>query len=228
MKKLYYSVIVVIVWLFTACENDRQLYDTNVSALNISFVDTVYTFATKASTVEEDTVWLKITLIGDARDYARDFKVKATPKTTMKENYHYRLLDLRLEANTVLDTLPLLVYRKADLKDSTFVLELELVPNENFIQGASRKTRLEMTDRLVAPSNWDSDLKTFFGVYSQTKHQLIIDATGIGDFKDLQIGTIRNMALMAQNYLDELNAARKEDGLGPLTDEFDREVKIGN
>ena len=227
MKKIYYPVIIVIVWLFTSCENDRQLYDTNVSALNISFVDTIYTFATKASTVEEDTVWLKVNLIGDARDYARDFKVKATSKTTMKEDYHYHLLNLRLEANTVIDTLPLLVYRKKDLKDSTFVLELELVPNENFVQGADRKTRLEMTDRLVAPSDWESNLKTFFGVYSQTKHQLIIDATGIGDFKDLQIGTIRNMALMAQNYLDELNAARKEDGLDPLTDEFDREVKIG-
>lgn len=226
MNKLFYTIVMILVALIMACENDRQQFDTGISALNISVKDTVYSFAVKPSSLNQDTFPLYIDLVGEMKDYVRTFQLRATAESNLSEE-HYQLPELTLAAGRVSDTLGLLLFKKSGLEDTTFLLELELIPNENFRAGVSRKIRLHVGNKLVKPGNWETNMSFLFGVYSEVKHALIIDATGVYDYSECGLGTLKNLTLMTKNYLAELNIRRKEEGKGPLEDESGREVVIG-
>lgn len=211
----------------TACENDRQQFDLAISAMNVSVKDTVYSFAVKPSVDEQDTVPLYIGLIGEIKDYPRTFKLQATPASRLTAD-HYRLPELVLPAFRAVDTLNLIFIKKTDLKDTTFLLELEIASDGELEAGINRKIRIHVGDELVIPSNWEADLEIFFGTYSQVKHTLIIEATGYYDYSGLGLGTKKNLAQMTKNHLAELNDLRAKEGKGPLEDELGRIVVIGS
>lgn len=218
---------IALAMLVMACENDRQQFDTQISALNVFVEDTVYSFAVKPSSLVLDTVPLYITLIGEQCDYNRTFQLRPTAESQLS-NEHYRLPELILEGGKVSDTLGLILIKDADLQDTSFLLELEFVESPDFARGVDRKIRIHVGNKLTEPSNWEADLESFFGVYSRVKHTLIIDATGIADFKDLGLGVKKNLVQLTKNHLAELNAARALEGKGPLEDEQGRVVVIGN
>lgn len=227
MNRLFYMILITLACLVLACENDRQQFDPTVCAMNIAVKDTIYSFAIKPSTVSMDTVPFYISLIGEARDYPRNFQLRATENSELSPE-HYQLPALVLEANRVNDTLNLVFVKKPDLADTTFLLELEFVAGDHFSAGVNRKIRIHVGDKLVKPGNWEEKLEIHFGVYSEVKHSLIIDATGVYDYSGLGLGTLKNLALMTKNYLAELNAERQQEGKGQLEDEFGRIIVIGS
>lgn len=227
MKKLFYTIGIALMMLIMACENDRQQFDTRISALNVFVEDTIYSFAVKPSMQEQDTVPLYITLIGERRDYDRYFQLHPTAESRLSDD-HYRLPDLILESGKVSDTLGLVLIKNTDLQDTIFLLELEFAEGPDFVRGVDRKIRIHVGNKLTEPSNWETELESFFGVYSQVKHTLIIDATGVADFKDLGLGVKKNLVQLTKNHLAELNATRALEGKGPLEDEQGRIVVIGN
>ncbi len=239
MKKIYYFLsIAVMAVSFVAChENERQTYNTGMNALNISFgADSVYSFADQNSSVVKDTIFLMASLIGVPVDYDRKFTVETTNKTNAPSG-SYEIGNTVLKAGVVEDKIMIILNKTDALLDTSFTLELKLVPNENFLNGITTSTRLTFGNKLLKPVNWSVAISgtpllikidAHYGIYSRVKHQLIIDATGDPLFWNKPLGTTRNYALQAKNYLIALNAYRATQGLDVLRNEFGNPVVIAN
>lgn len=118
--------------------------------------------------------------------------------------------------------LPVKIFRPAE--GETFILKLQLVENTYFKAGVPEKRTFEITyhSDLRKPGRW---VNSFYGQYSRTKHQWMIDNTGekwddaftktVSDTRDLY----QYWQLTLRMMLAEENARRADDSLEPLKDE---------
>ena len=67
------------------------------------------------------------------------------------------------------------LHRTKDMSDSTFIVHVKLVPNEDFpLAGFDRRYfTLSVTDQLTEPSNW-KDLSWYFGNFSVSWYRFIL------------------------------------------------------
>ena len=86
-----------------------------------------YSFALQNSALMEDTLRIKVRLMGYVVDYDRTFSADiVSDGTTAVEGTHYKLLPGVLKAGTYESYLPVILYRTADTKDHTVSLNLRL------------------------------------------------------------------------------------------------------
>lgn len=200
MKRIIYILLSACL-LFTACEeNERMPYSGDPSvyfyermlsaAVIIDVYDKTYSFADKASTLQEDTVYVKAKLMGYTADKDRTFKaiVVGDSSAVAEENdtVFYKVLDGVIKAGEIEGYLPVVVYRTTRIKENTLQITLKIVDSEANDLKAATPGNLIFTvywaDKLIKPANWDASLAYFFGTYSDTKYQFIIDVLGISQF----------------------------------------------
>ena len=115
----------------------------------------VYTFAGKG--VDEDTLWVRVNLQGDAVSHAREILVVTDEeKTTAEAGLHYEALKSAYE---------LLALKPSD--------ELDLGITDR------QTCRLLVSDKLDKPLYWDGTISYDFGEYSRRKHELCIQILGM-------------------------------------------------
>jgi hypothetical protein len=68
--------------------------------------------------------------------------------------------------------------RTPDMKNTTFVLTLQLVDNGTFLPGAIDFVKISITDQIVKPDWWDYTYNRYMGSYSPTKLRLWLEYHG--------------------------------------------------
>ena len=127
----------------------------------------VYTFAGKG--VEEDTLWVRVNLQGDAVPYARDILVVTDDeKTTAEEGLHYEALKpvYELPADAVYTRIPVIIYNKdEELEKKQVTIALALKSSDELDLGITdrRTCRLLVSNMLGKPLYWEETISWDFG-----------------------------------------------------------------
>lgn len=188
MKNQYIIIIFCsLCTLFaTGCqENERTAYleSPAVYFSDLSETDSlVYSFAGVIG--ETDTIRIPIQLLGNFLEKPMSYKVVLDrANTSAQEGIHYEKLQdsYRFPANQPETDLPLVIYNKDTLLLKEYRSICFRIEGTDELQpGYSDRTyaRVLITNQLIAPSYWNSLLKTYFGDYSRVKHNIAIHIMG--------------------------------------------------
>ena len=150
-------------------------------------------FAYGADEITEDTVWLKVSIMGFTSDRDRPFvlkQVKTGGQDAVAGTHYVAFDDARLAGYYYIpkgeteSLVPVIVKRDASLKKNDYPLRLTIEVNEYFALGSKEylyKT-ITLADRLVRPDNWDRYVKSYYGQtilgdWGENKHKFIINVT---------------------------------------------------
>lgn len=202
-------------------------------AFNTNRDSASYSFAIKPNSLLIDTVKVAVRIMGAASTTNREVKLAAVSNlTTALEGVHYTFLPYVIPAGAFNADLPIVVKRTADMKTQEYRLQVQVVESKDFqpgisnspvtgnLAGASLQYLVKINDFLTKPSNWDTQLVTFFGTFSQEKFKFIISVTGKTDFR---VGASPLMSFGEVGYYKALCKSKLLEYVainGPLIDEF--------
>jgi hypothetical protein len=193
--KLLYTALLPVLLVMSACNKDISKY---ADEPRVYFYERITgTFSTKAevksfsfvllpATVTQDTILVAAKIMGLTTKAERSFRAVADTGSAATVDTDYKILDGVIPADSLLGYLPVVVYRKPELKTITKKLNLKIVDGGDFKTGAVSEIRIQLlwNDNLIKPANWDTrpGLVTYFGVYSTVKYRFIIDVLGMSEF----------------------------------------------
>lgn len=179
-------LILGILLMCWACNEDEvKIYDGTDAVYFSAYTDTAFfslTFLAKADTV----VNLPVKALGEKVNYDRKFSVRVTGGTAQPGvNYDALEEEYILKAGIVTGSLPIRLYKEGT-KDTTLSIDVELIPNEYFVQNMPAKinkgdtveiTRQVVTfsNNLAKPKQWISSL----GYFSEAKFFLFNREMGV-------------------------------------------------
>jgi hypothetical protein len=206
----------------------------------------VFSFAEYELTTTEAQIILNARIAGDVASQDREFKVEVVDSLTTALPSEYEVpTGLKIPAGQVSTVFFLKVKRTARLVSQMAKVVLRVLPGENFKPG--QKTPLghiiasnlspviinygptyqvNFTDMLTKPATWDIagfGMNGYVGTWSQVKHKLIIDATGIRNFNALTNAQKYQVQSVAARYLADYNDANPGN---PLKNENGVVIKI--
>ncbi|TCC98160.1 DUF4843 domain-containing protein [Pedobacter psychroterrae] len=200
------GLLIALPVILASCAKDKQLmYNEQPSIYVYDRVDsTVFTFATVPVNVVKDTINVEYRIIGTAAAQDRTIKLEPRAGATAKPGYHYSVGPAVVKANEYSAIVPIYVYRKVGLKDSTVTVILDIKENEDFKLGYLGRLRykLSISDILSKPTIWDSAWAPYFGSYSQVKFRFLLEATGRTEWNSFPFpADSRFMSQRAKNAL---------------------------
>ena len=184
--------------------------------------DSSLPFALLPSGTDEQTLQLRVKVIGSVADYPRAFAFRTVAdRTTAQEGHDYELPegDCVVAAGEVYGYIPIRFFRRASLDGKELTLTLELLPNEQFdlplsawlpVNGTETvgtdvlRHTVTVSDKYVRLDGWSDQ---FYGPYSDKKIKLmcsVFDLT-LADFQPDALSYVERKVL-GQNfrrYLDE-------------------------
>lgn len=185
MKNIIWILgILLMCW---ACDEDEvKIYDGTDAVYFSAYKDT--TFFSLAFVANADTlVYVPVKALGEKVNYARKFRVRVAGGTAQPGvNYDALEEEYTLGADSVAGVLPIRIYKEG-ARDTTFSIDLELIPNEYFAQNMPAKisngdtidiTRQVVTfsNNLAKPQQW---MPTMLGYFSEAKFFLFNREMGI-------------------------------------------------
>ncbi len=217
-------MLMVPVCIMASCAKNEELLFNQADLVYVeSFPDsTDYTFATSPASVVTDSIFVNFRIIGKAADRDRTINLVPTQASSAKAGYHYRVGSAIVKANQFTARVPIYVYRKPGLKDSTLTATLRVSENSDFKPGYPNRLRYKFTlaDILSKPTNWETTWSAYFGSYSEVKFRFLITATGKTNWNAGPLPQdSRFLSQKARNALLEYNQQ-----YGPLIDEFGQQV----
>ncbi|WP_442591894.1 DUF4843 domain-containing protein [Pedobacter sp. AW31-3R] len=201
-----------------------------------------FSFGTINSAIEDTLIRIVVRAVGETSNQERAFKLGINQQLSNALPAEYELpTSFVIPANSTGTTLRLKIKKTERLKDAVARLVLEVEANDQFIPAPRLELKdmpvsgprftLSWTSLLTKPAAWDSfppgaGFIFVFGEYSRTKHQLIIDATGIATYDDVTFFSSEWTYIYhkASAWLNAYNAAhpgaplRDENGLVEFTD----------
>ncbi|WP_109700765.1 DUF4843 domain-containing protein [Chitinophaga deserti] len=246
MKKAiqYTTLLFTCAFALGACEKS-ELVDYNQPDMIYVFKDfdsdvkdsASYSFAIKDESLQYDTVFVPVRIMGTAKDFDREVKwAPVDSLTTAVAGTDYEILPAKVPAGAFSANIPVKVLRNTAMKTNEVRLMVEIRQSKDFapgisdangsswyMPGASRRYLVKINDFLTKPNNWDSFLKFFFDTFSQVKYAFIIKVTGRSEFPSgstgLPYAQFVYYETVCRNALAEYEAAN-----GPLIDEFGNRV----
>lgn len=129
--------------------------------------------------------YIKVSTTGDSVDYDRKVSIALVEDDTNYVNTarpeQYKLLEGVVPAGSFEGEVPVEIHCTPDMSDSSFVVNVKLVPNEDFpLAGFDRRYfELSMTNQLVKPKNW-GNLGFYFGQqFSLSWYRFILDVLDV-------------------------------------------------
>lgn len=154
-----------------------------------------YSFAIKPTSLSIDTVKVPLRIMGVAKTTDRTVTVRAVPdSSTAVAGQHYDFLPVLIKAGEYAGNIPVLVKKTGDLKTGEKRLLVEVMESSDFKPGipntvplnpragGSLRFLIKINDALTKPANWDTQLASYFGTYSQAKYKFVIEVTGRTEF----------------------------------------------
>ncbi|MBB4801566.1 hypothetical protein HNP37_001627 [Flavobacterium nitrogenifigens] len=200
MKKILILGITFLSLLgITSCEKEE--IEAYSSTDNIYFSPSVYplitngtlidstgfSFSLDPATIKERVYLLPVRVQGKVSDVDRKIKLTVDPASTAVAGTNFSLPEnIVMRAGRAVDTIPITVYRTADLKNKSLTLVLNLEENESFTTNMKSRVvnvltgktlsfinfELSFTDQLTQPKGW---VVGFFGTFSAKKFFLMCE-----------------------------------------------------
>jgi hypothetical protein len=200
-------------------ENDPAIsFYTNVG---VNAVDTAaYNFVLLPVNEKTDTVYLPIRVQGFAATKDRQVNITVRDSSTARAGIHYKIGTAILHAGRYMDSIPVYLYRKAGMTDTTFKMYLDLQPSADLKLGYGNHLayKLTVTDRVVPPT-WSYTFSSTFGAFSNVKFRFMVSTLQVTSFSGLLPSQAAAMATKCKLALAEYEAAN-----GPLIDENGQRV----
>lgn len=202
-----------------------------------------YSFAEKANTLMQDTIYIPVKISGNMSSADRPVPLKVdNTLTTASPGTHFQVLDTKIKANETIARVPILIKRAPDLKTKQVRLYVKIESSTEFpLTITNTKTNstyngeplstykpgflIKFSDQLLKPDTWDASgswFKFFFGNYSAVKYKFIIQVTGRTVWGDrARYGTDAPTSTEMYIYYAKLTAAlyEYEQANGPMMDE---------
>lgn len=170
IKQIITRLITVasIAGAFVSCDQEDTLMYRQEAGVRF-----MYQAADEYSFVDNygETVYLyyiEVSTSGDSVDYDRKVSIAVVEDDTNYVNTarpeQYKLLEGVVPAGSFSGAVPVELHCTPDMSDSSFVVNIKLVPNEDFpLAGFDRRYfELSVTNQLVKPKNW-GNLAFYFG-----------------------------------------------------------------
>lgn len=233
MKTLKYLLGLSLLLTLASCKKDQYYLFNDVVRIQFgpdkariyqttyNLADTLkaFTFYYEDESVKEDTVFFDIYAIGGVAKQDRNFileqeqvpnAVNAIPGTDyLAFNDPRATKNFVIKAGEVHTKVPIILLRNSSLKSKTATLKFNVAVNENFQLGERNNLwrKIMFTDRLSQPSAWDANgSRYYYGTYSVTKHQFMIETTGLKWDQEFMATLPSDYALL-QYYLGVLKTA---------------------
>lgn len=224
MKQMKYIIAVCLLALLgTSCENDGfyyqdeprvrlagpEIWTLKTDSLEFSFV----TYPENVTSYQMD---VEAYIMGTVADRDRTLKLAVDAgKTTATANQYDVPTTVTIPANSNKAVFPVVLKRDASLTDKTVSLYIKVDNSEDFQTGVNEWNHLllKWNDQLSRPKNWESELQTYFGTYSDEKYRFMLNnAGGITEFstETMSWAQLTNFKIVFTNLLDEYNAAHPE------------------
>ncbi|WP_316815744.1 DUF4843 domain-containing protein [Pedobacter nyackensis] len=224
MKNYTYLLLLVLAIFGSGCSKDELLsfqekpkvyiYKKSNDLVKDS---TTYSFAIRAVSIVQDTVFVPLRIMGDAAAQDRTVNYQVMSKSTADAD-SYQLLPAVIKANQFTGYIPVVVKKTAAIKTKEGKLWLSIAASDSFEPGVADQLNylIKINDFLSRPSSW-SDV--YLGKYSRVKFELIIKETGYTDFTNVSFREYRFISQLCKNAVLLYQAAH-----GTMYDEDDDEV----
>lgn len=208
MKKQIISILLsMFVLVFVACSPEEltRFNEEDAVYFNTPSDSMAYTFA-KYPSRTVDTIKIPVTVLGSPANTDREILIESLTGTDInaKEGVHYKLLPpYIMPANKVSTTVPVAVYRTADLDNISATMKIGLKENSSFRLGFDSKSTIKIkTGYLQKPASWGefggsqwAGYSLNMGTWTKTKYKVILDAlydqatdTTVSEFPYLRVG----------------------------------------
>ncbi|MBV7533809.1 DUF4843 domain-containing protein [Chitinophaga sp. sic0106] len=207
MQRLLYLFSLII--LLGACQKESlQAYSSTalvyfyeaVRFKTITDDSTTYSFAVVPDSIQSDTIYLPLRIIGEAAKTDRQVGCELITATSVADPATFEILPAIIPANSYTGSIPVKVNRAAILKTKEMRLWIQITNSPDFKTGVDDQLKylVRLNDFLSKPSSWRDNL---FGKYSNVKYDLIIKASGVADYTGLDYPAERNLLQQCRNAL---------------------------
>lgn len=178
-------IVAGIICLFISCQKEEiMIYQQEAGLLFWGQASGEYSFFDDPG-LASYTYQIRVTTTGDSVAYDRHFKLAVVENDTNYENTaraeQYKLLEGTIPAGQFEGYIPVEIIYTPDMDDSSFVVNLTLLPNTEFPLGSfdNRYFALSMTNKVVKPKNW-GNLTYYLGQpFSTGWYNFILDVIGM-------------------------------------------------
>lgn len=221
--------------MFSSCVKDELIMYNNEAHLYIEKIasdvskdSTSYSFVVQRTETLQDTVYIKVRIMGKAAKSPREIILEPSEKSTAIAGQHYKLLPYTMPADSFKVKLPVVVMRSPDLTKKEVFLELNVVQSKDFMPGISKQLgyKIKINDFFSKPDNWDQRLAVFFGVFSEVKFAFIFKTLGMSTFAYPEQVPYSQMTYLKIKLKNALAEEEKVNGL--MMDEFGNRVSFPN
>lgn len=217
MKQFKYIVYSLITLIMSSCSEEEfktfngevagiylqrtasYTIDANGNPLTYKYTDSLsVSFATSEPTVQKQTTYLDVCVMGNCVSYDRPFVLKLDEaKSTAQRGVHFDFneSDCVIKANTAKTRVPVTIYRHPDLKTGTYRMEFYLESNEYFttvldeyknssdwqVTGdtlCGTRFKISCSEIYTCPDYWVSFAEYSLGVWSVSKEVLVNELMG--------------------------------------------------
>ncbi len=221
MKQMKYIFLLCLVALLgTSCENDGFYYQ-DVARVRLvgpeiwtTGTDSLeFTFVTQSADVTTYQMDVEAFAMGEVAQHDRTLNLTVVAdKTTATADQYTCPATVVIPAGNNSASFPVVLKRDATLANKTVRLYIQVAASEDFAVGVNEWNHVlfKWTDKLSKPTNWESELKTYFGSYSDDKYRFMLNnAGGESEFstKTMSWAKLTNYKITFSNLLDEYNAA---------------------
>ena len=164
--RLMIAALVISLWV--SCDQEKTImYQQEAGVRFLYQSEDEYSFVDNyGETVH--LYYITVATTGDSVDYERKVSIAVVENDTNNVNTarpeQYKLLEGLVPAGSFSGEVPVEIHCTPDMSDSTFMVHIKLVPNEDFPLAGfdNRYFKLSMTNQLVKPKNW-GNLAFYFG-----------------------------------------------------------------
>lgn len=234
MNKILYIIIILGIIPFLGCEENVALEYQDDPALYFAYEqygqkDSIsQTFFILNSSIDRDTVYVKINTMGKLSDKDRPVKLVQTnigePGAAIPGVHYIPFEDAEVAKRFVIPAgksygnVPVIVLRDPSLELGVYRLELAIEQNEYFRPGINTLCNfvVKTTAQTVKPSNWDTTWRYYFGrSWGSVKMRFIIDATGYTEWELLpsDISFVSFLSSQVKLKFEEYNLANPDNPL---------------
>lgn len=245
--RIIYLLCFLFITVFVSCEDneldpsykgDSRIVLSGDAEQGARQDSILFSFATYEENVQETQIRIFAQTMGNLPPMTRTLRIEADPDSTTALPDEYDFPEtITVASGAIQLTIPVTIKRTQRLKVQDTKVVLRVVSNEDFLPGPRVPARpggvvnsgpsfhIVWNDQLTKPAFWDpvgtQSLRTVWGDWSQVKHQLIVDLTGIRDFSELSTAQKYYIQGVALAHLAAHNAAYPDD---PIQNEFDQVI----
>ncbi len=233
IRKLIYTAVGCLALatslMMTSCSDEDFLYQDqarvrlvgpkNYTAGSDSLT---FTFATSSIDMVEKEMDVDVVIMGNVADHDRTANVSIDEsKTTASSDMYDFPRTVVIPSGESKGTLKVTLKRSELLQEKSVRLYLKVENSDDFAVGVNEENHLLViwSDMISKPTDWDDNLKEFFGDYSDVKYRFMLaNAGGISEFDadSMTWAQLQSYKIRFVNALNEYNEAHPGS---PLTDE---------